>query len=323
MPNNDFRMPSRLSGGFTLIETLIALAIVTLMSLVVMGALAPWMGFKQKLDTERRLQDVRQGLVSVYNTRAMTIEAQAPGQFDAFTSSALVPKGRCSGQASAFEADAQFFSEAPDQLARDGYANPWCIWVTAPLQETRDGVTLWYRNIIVISMGANGVLDPGTHVNPDGSLVTAGDDLGITISGRDIQAAKLKETLTRMNKIAHMYETYFTTRYLANPARDISLYYFSSEYDTAGSVVSTGGNWVPASVSLANIGAGASDVLTAWETNNDIVVGNYNESSNGVTVRSPATSGTGSLPYTALLRATLPAPPGQTSQAVQVIVGNY
>ena len=312
----------KIEGGFTLIETLVALALVTIISLVVMGALSPRMGFKQKMDTERRMQDIRQGLASLYTAKAMTIDKQSSGQFDLFRTSTLA-NSLCAAQLPAFEATSDYFSESPNQLARDGYANPWCIWVTAPLMELRDGVQLWYRNIILVSTGLDGVLDATTKVLPDGTLTTGGDDTGITVSGREIQYAKLQETLRRMNKVSQMYETYFTTRYLANASRDITVYYFSQAFDSAGLVASSGGTWSATATTLASIGVGASDAMSAWELDNSIDIGNATESLNGVTVRSPASSGTGALPYTALLRARVPAPPGQTPYAVQVVVGNY
>ncbi len=309
--------------GFTLVETLVALALITIISLIVMGALSPWMGFKQKMDTERRLQDVRQGLAALYTAQGMAIERQSSATFGAFVNSTLDGMRQCDVQTAAFESTSDYFSESAQQLQRDGYANPWCIFISSPMRVVRDGVDLWYRNIAVISTGADGALDVGTKLNADGTLVVAGDDAGAMISGREIQAEKLKETLKRLNRVSQMYETYFTTRYLANSSRDITVDYFSKAYDTTGAVASTGGVWVKAADALKDIGVGASDGLSAWEVDNAIEVANFNESSSGVQVRSPATSGTGVLPYTALLRAKLPSPSGQTAYATQVVVGNY
>lgn len=309
--------------GFTLVETLVALALITIISLIVMGALSPWMGFKQKMDTERRIQDVRQGLVAYYEAQAMAVERQPAGKFSLFTSSTPDGEGRCELQTEAFEAVSDYFSESPQQLSRDGYANPWCIFVSSPFKIVRDGVDLWYRNVAVISTGGDGVLDPATKMQPDGTLVVAGDDAGAIVSGREVQAEKLKETLKRMNKVAQMYETYFTTRFLANTSRDITVYYFSKAYDTTGAVPATGGSWAKAAETLKDIGVGATDANSAWELDSALEVGNQSETINGVQVRSPATAGTGVLPYTALIRAKLPAPAGQNAYATQVVVGNY
>lgn len=310
------------SQGFTLIETLVALALITTISLVAMGALAPWMNFKQKLDTERRLQDIRQGLSAAYSDWAMTVERQPSGQLGQFATSAPAG-GQCAEQPAAFEQIADYFSESAQQLMRDGYANPWCIFISPSFRISRDGVDLWYRNAAIVSTGLDGVLDAQTKLEADGTLKVGGDDLGVIVSGREIQGAKLKETMRRLNRVAQIYETYFTNRYLSNASRDITLYYFSKAYDTSGAVNSTAGSWGNAATVLGSVGVGAADAMSAWELDNQIQVGNHNESVGTLQVRTPATSGTGSLPYTALLRVRLPAPPGQTPYATQVVVGGY
>lgn len=319
------RFPRRNQAGFTLIEMLVTLAILTVISMVIMAALAPWVGFKNSIDTDRKLQDLKQGLVAYYDTTAMAIEAQAGGLFGPFVSSAVV-NGNCAEQSAAFAQVSGKFSESPQVLAKDGYGSPWCIYISAPLSETRDGVRLYYRNIAFVSPGRNSTIDAGTGMDGNGNLTTGGDDTGMVVSGYDVEHAKLAETFRRMARVATMYETYFTTRFLAYPDRDITRYYFSrgaAGYDASGAVLSTNGAWAPAANVLSSIGVSATDAVTPWEQFSNIEVGNYTESVNGITARTPQSSGTGALPYTALLRARLPAPAGQTVYATQVVVGNY
>lgn len=308
--------------GFTLMEVLIALALVSMISLVVMGSIGPWMALKNKLDTERKLQDIKNGITSLYVAKAMAIEGQGGGQLDAFRSS-TPSAGNCAIQVAAFEANADRFSDSPGQIARDGYGSPWCVFISPAISEIKDGVNLYYRNVSFVSGGPNGIMDEDTVANADGTVTLGGDDLGVTISGRDVQAEKLKETLRRMNRVASMYETYFTTRYLANPARDISVYYFSRAGDASSAVESTNGSWAPAATALQSVGVSATDAYTPWEANNRIEVANFNESAGGAQVRSPSTTGSGVLPYTALLRARLPSPAATPSYAVQTVIGNY
>lgn len=310
------------SRGFSLPEVLITMALIAVISLVVMGSLEPWIGFKQKLDTERRLQDVKNGLSSVYDRNGMAVELQPANRFMEFVTSTPVagPDGglRCDSQVTAFEKHTEVFSESPTQVSVDGYANPWCFMISGPLNETRDGVPLWYRNVAVVSTGPDGVLDAATKMNADGTITLAGDDLATTITGREIQAPKIRETLRRLNRVAQFYESYFTARYLSYADRDITRYYFAN-----GSVPSTSDAWVPAKTLLGPVGLGGAETGTPWETNNQVEVNNFNQTVGGVTVRSPATSGTGVLPYTALLRARVPAPNGVQAFAVQTAVGNY
>jgi hypothetical protein len=190
--------------------------------------------------------------------------------------------------------------------------------ISGPLRELRDGVPLWFRSVAAVSTGPDGALDPATVMAADGSVTLGGDDLATVVNGREIQAVKLKETLRRLNRVAQFYETYFTARYLSYPDRDITRYYFRD-----GAVVSTGTGWMPASSLLGAVGIGGSETFTPWESSNTIQINNHSGSVGGVTVRSLATSGTGVLPYTALLRARVPAPAGATEYAIQVAVGNY
>lgn len=303
--------------GFSLIEIVAAMALMSIISLVLIGALGPWMNFKQKLDTDRRMQDLKNGITAVYESNAMAIEEAPSGTFGLFVNNG------CADQQAAYAEYPNRFSESADQISRDGYGTPWCLVVGGSLSMVKDGVTLWYRNISFISLGPNGVLDPGSYGNGDGSFVVAGDDRGFTVSGREIQVAKLKETLRRLSRVGQMYETYFTTRYLGNVNRDLTVHFFSNAYDSGGLVASTGGAWRSAQTYLAPIGVNSTDSTTPWEYNNLIEVANLNESYGGSTVRSPATSGMGVLPYTALLRARVPSPASAPSYAVQTVIGNY
>lgn len=316
---------SKKSKGFTLIETLVALALISVISFVVMGALAPWVGFKQKLDTERKINDLRQGIESAYKAQAMAVDTTAGAKFFDLEDTVPDADGRCTLDPNAFSTIATYFSGSPQQLVRDGYNNNWCVFVTPPLSAMRDGVTLWFRNIAVISGGLDGVLDAGTVFDKaTGVLTVGGDDQGFVVSGREIQAQKLTETMRRVSRIAQMYETYFTTRYLATASRDITIYYFSNTYDPSGVVETTAASWQPVSIRLASIGVGGADALSAWELNNAIQLNNSNGTMGGLQVRSPATTGTGVLPYTAMLRVQLPSPPSvPVPYFTQVVVGNY
>lgn len=308
--------------GFTLTEVLIAMALIAVISLVVMGALQPWISFKQKLDTERRLADVKNGLTALYDNRGMEVETLPAGRFLEFVSSVPVPmpdtRLRCPSQQAAFAAHTDLFSESPAQIAADGYQTPWCFFISNPLSELREGVRLYYRNVAVVSAGPDGALDPATAMAADGTMTLGGDDLATIITGREVQAPKLKETLRRLNRVAQFYESYFTARYLSYPDRDITRYYF-----TDGAVTSTGAAWAPVGTHLRTVGVGGSETVTPWEVSNNIELNNHSLSQGGVTVRSPVTTGNGVLPYTALLRARVPSPTSAPEYAVQTVVGNY
>lgn len=309
--------------GFTLIEVLIALALVTIISLTLLGSLGPWLDFKHELDTQSKLSDIQQGITAYYTANAMAIDSDPATELKPFTPSTVLVGKSCAPQVAAFEAVSSYMSNSAQYLSVDGYKQAWCVFVSPPLVATADGTQLWYRNIAFVSPGRNGKIDPGTSMSAAGTLTLGGDDKGVLIAGYPIEQQKLTDTLRRMNTVAQAYGTYFTSRYLAYPDRDVTRDYFSTAWDSAGTVPSTGGNWAPASSALSSLGLTPTDTLSGWETNNAIQVGNDTESAAGVTVRSPDTTGTGSLPYTALLRAQVPTPGSTPTYTAISVSGSY
>ncbi|MNR71666.1 hypothetical protein D3C71_22970 [compost metagenome] len=330
------RLPYRVSrqrqAGFSLPEVMVALTVITIISLFVIGALSPWLGLKQSIDNDRRLEDIRQGLVALYERQAMEAETNPGGRFFDFVTSSVDANRQCEPQLEAFAGLRSLISDAGAQAAKDGFSNAWCVFVSNNLSQDRDGTTLHYRTIAVVSTGRDGKLDEGTQMDNQGNMQFRGDDIGFVVNGYDIQYAKLRETLRRMSRVGNIYETYFSTRYMSYADRDITRYYFSRGpagepgYDNAGVVPSTASQWGPAATVLKEIGVSPDDAFTAWETTNGvknaIEVGNYNESQNLVTARTPFSTGTGTLPYTALLRARIPSPTGELF-VTRVVVGNY
>jgi prepilin-type N-terminal cleavage/methylation domain-containing protein len=307
--------------GFSLVEVLIALTLITVISFVVIGAVAPWLGMKQSMDTDRHLQDIRQGLTAFYEQNAMDAETQPGTSFFGFQTSTLDGAGYCVVQAAPFGQLKTLISDGGNSAAKDGYSNPWCLYVSPQLSAAVDGVTLYYRNVGIVSAGANGKPDAGTGMDGAGNMTFGGDDVGVLVSGFDIQKQKLKETMRRMARTGDIYESYFTTRFLAYADRDITRDYF---YD--GVVGNTNGAWGRISTVLGTIGVSPEDSVSAWEPSasvpdNNILVGNASEVMNGIQARSPLSTGMGSLPYTALLVARIPGP--GTPYVTRVVVGGY
>ena len=315
---------ARAQRGFSLPEVLIALTVVTLISFMVIGALGPWLGLKQRVDNDRRLQDVRQALYSLYDTRAFEAELDASAALLGLRTSTVTAPGNCQPQdAQAFRQLTALMSGAGGQDAKDGYGNPWCFFVSAQIQRFVDGAPLFFHNVAVVSAGSDSLLSPETRMRADGVMEYGGDDNGVAVSGFDIQHPKLKETLRRLTRAANLYETYFSLRFISYADRDITRDYFSAPFDPSNPVPSTAGAWGGASTVLRAIGLSAGDSFSAWADNNEFLVGNHSEQMNGQQVRSPATTGTGILPYTALLAARLPSPAAAPAYASRVAVGNY
>lgn len=317
----------RTERGFTLFEILIALALLTGISLFLLNALTPWMSFKQKLDNDRKLMEMKTLFTTVYDRNAWTAETRSDNVFafngGTLTNSTLTATGTCQSQMPTLQALSEYFTDGLPQGELDGYANPFCILVSPQLARNTQGVTLYYHNIAIVSSGRDTRLE--STMDATGALRLNGDDTGVLINGYNIHQQKYKETAARMARVASLYEAYFTTRFLSNPARDISVDYFatgnpSGAWDTGGSIGGTGENgFLSVRTQLQPLGVGPEEATTAYEMNNDITVGNYNGCRGGVCVRS--SGGGQQAPFTAVLHGNLPGPAGNS--IVRVVTGNY
>lgn len=322
--------------GFTLFEMLIALAMAVALTMLVMQTLAPWMTFRQNLENEQKLTMMRTSLLAAYEQSLAVVDA-APGAVLAlkdgahpaavYTPSTVNPYGVCSGidttdtgpSASILSNLAGLSKEAADV---DGYNQPWCLLASKRLTAVRNGVPLVYHVFAVVSTGRNGKLDTGTGLDEaTGVLTLEGDDRGTVVDGRILQAKLFDETAAKLAKVASAYEIYFTSRYLANPSRDVGLNYFANNWDTAGIIPSTWGTFTGAGTSLAPLGLAQDDYMTPY---GEIEMGNYDECVTSPTaahadicVKSPETGG--GLPYTAVLRVKMPS----GEYLSRVAVGGY
>lgn len=323
---------SRHERGFTLIELLISLAILTAISLSLLSFLSPWMAFKQKLDTDRKLMEIKSLFTTVYERNAWAVETASGPVFTfaggTLTNSPLTGTRSCVSQAATLQSLASYFSDGLPQGESDGFSNPFCFLISPQLSIVKNGVNVYYHNIAIVSTGRNSALEPGTTVDAAGALTLAGDDFGVLINGYTVQEKKFRETETRLARVATLYESYFTARFLANPSRDAMIDYFANgnppgAWDGAGTVTGTAGTAQPAGTHLAQLGLGPEESLSAYESNNAVSVANYNEcvsQPTGTTcVRS--SRGGGAPPYTALVFAPMPGP--VTNYLVKVATGNY
>jgi prepilin-type N-terminal cleavage/methylation domain-containing protein len=326
---------SRSPGGFTLIELLISLAILTAISLSLLSFLSPWMAFKQKLDTDRKLMESKTLFTTVYERNAWTVETTNASVFTfaggTLTNSPLTGTRSCISQSGTLQSLAAYFSDGLPQGENDGYANPFCFLISPQLSMLKNGVNVYYHNLAIVSTGRDSALDAGTNINATtGALTLGGDDSGVLINGYTIQDKKFRETEARLTRIASLYESYFTARYLQNPSRDVMIDYFASNqngvtagWDSAGTISGTGGVMRGVSGWLGALGIGPEEGYSSYETNNGIAVGNFNEcvsQATGTTCVRSSNGGT-APPYTALLVAPLPGP--ADTFLVKVVAGNY
>src|SRR5690606_16487094 len=88
--------------GFTLPEILIALSIISLITVVTLGAIGPWLDFRQNLESDRKLNEVKEGLNAYYRTNAFSIESTAAQVLGPFVQSTVNGEGVCDTQSAAF-----------------------------------------------------------------------------------------------------------------------------------------------------------------------------------------------------------------------------
>jgi prepilin-type N-terminal cleavage/methylation domain-containing protein len=330
---------TRAQRGFSLIEILITMALVSVLSVIALNALTPWLTFKQALDTDRKLQDLRQGLQAAYDANAMTVDVNTSNTAvllggagtTGLSHDTAAAGASCNSQADALSSMSNFLTESGEVAARDGFASPVCFFITPRLQRDVEGVRIYYHTIAIVSTGQDGVLDGGTSFSQTtGQLTLGGDDRGVVINGYSLEYAKYRDTLDRMNRIAALYENYFTTRFANTADRDVTRNYFyngsGTNGDANGTISATSGWTATLGMFGTPLGVGRSEATSAFESNNAIEVANNTESvtvrGQTTTVRSPASLGTGATPpYTAILRARLPGP--ADSYVVRVVVGNY
>jgi type II secretory pathway pseudopilin PulG len=324
----------RRNRGFTLFEALIALGLAVTLAMFVLQSLAPWLNFRQRMENDRRLQLGRTAIESVYAQNLKNVDTADGAVFTVqdgveplvtYASATTTTGGQCTGMnASADTPSAHLVPKAAGSdvadFNLDGYNQPWCFFASnrLELQRSSFGAYLKYHVFALVSAGRDGVLSPGTHFDGAvGTLALGGDDRGVIVDGRALVEKAYEETSAKLAKVTKAYETYFTSRYLANPSRDVTVDYFTGSSDTEGIIGGTGGSFLPALVVLGPLGLSPGDLDTPYGL---IWVGNDGEcafSGNGVQCgRAPPST---NLPWTAVLYVNLPG----DDMVLSTAVGGY
>lgn len=340
--------------GFTLLEVLIAMALVAVLSALILSSLAPWIAFRQKMETQTRMVDLAQGLKATFDNNAFRIAVgndaetfeyrAANGTYATFAKNGdLAAESRCDETAS-LSGMSGFLTQPPDEAQFDGFRNVFCFAVSQPLVEQVDSdVPLYYRVVAVISPGRNGQIDEGTEFNATtGVLQLGGDDLGETISSLPFTRQKYRDTVARLDRVAQAFEQHFTVSYLANAARDLSVYYFDPEGEWSASattpiklaeapdIVLADGSGREVRFSVPQT-FGQSDLASAYETilpaGDASVPPNWFVLSTGslpdARGNTASANTSGRPPFTLLLGAPFPAQGGGTRYIVRTVVGAY
>ncbi|MDA8191408.1 MAG: type II secretion system protein [Gammaproteobacteria bacterium] len=230
--------------GFTLVEILVALAVLVILGAVLYPALMGEIHFSERATTRARLTVLRRAVNEAYMRHAMAIDTLAPrantialntASTYTLTTGAAFQPGNPDAFQNGFQMLAQYADTPTRALVTDGFGRPWAVFVSDPLTTVKDGVTLTYHTIAFVSNdggpeNAQGqILNAATTFDPTtGVLTLGGHDVGVIINGAVVERRLLRRTLRTMRLIAGEYATFFTTQYESNINRDISVDYFAS-----------------------------------------------------------------------------------------------
>jgi type II secretory pathway pseudopilin PulG len=296
--------------GFTLLEIVLSIGLLMLATGLLASAFGPWMAFRQSMETDRKLKEVQQALAAAYKENALSVD-NADGEALTFPSGAIASGSTTT--AALMQPLARYAGLSPAQMASDGFNRPYRVLVSGRLQQSVSGISLYYHMAAVVSAGRNGKWDNATRLDSkSGELTLGGDDQGVVVDGYRIARAHYEDTLARMNKIASVYQTYFSTRYLSDLSRNVAIDYFAqpcatsvfpAQWDAGGGVANTCSAMTALDAAGAHAGLGfaATDVVDSYGQALQI-----DNSSPGVRSPDNPIAAMASPPYTAAVATSLP-----------------
>ncbi|HXN15804.1 MAG TPA: hypothetical protein VN878_05470, partial [Usitatibacter sp.] len=219
------------SLGFTLVELTIATLIIAVLCFSFLGGYSFLARTSSELATRDRMERLRIAFVAAYRVNARAIEASG-GREVFFAEGSTIADGTDATNAATLAALRQvaaYGSLSPVEAQVDDFQGRFRYLVSNRLSTAMPGgYTLFYRKIAIVSPGYNGVVEAGTTMNAStGLLSVAGDDAAVVVDGFQIARELAEQSVERVERIAKSYERYFTNRYLANAARDVSVDYFA------------------------------------------------------------------------------------------------
>ncbi len=311
--------------GFTLLEIIIALVIVGGLYMVAANSFGPALKFKAEIETIEKQKDLRQAMLAAYKLQALSVDAEPGAKMD-FASMGIIDAvtpdpstGRCPSNANTFAPISSFLATSAGVAYRDGYGNPLCVFISPQKSMLVSGSTIFYHSVAIISPGKNGVMSPLSGLTSEGALSAADDDVGTLLDGRFAAQERYDMTRATLRRVADVYQAYFSVRYQSDPARSISVDYFSCgdatacppspalpRWDSGNGMPSTCAAGVPM---FSATGISPNAVLGLSQTDVTDGYGNIVMMDNcGASVRSPgnATASMQTPPYTAAIYTTLP-----------------
>lgn len=308
--------------GFSFLELTVVLVVLSLITTTVLDTFGPWVAYRARVETEKRLAEAHSAIDTAYRADAPSVEGD-PGPrlvFGSGTIDQALPdaNGVCQSTAATFAPVARFASASASVLGRDGSGAPLCVFVTPRQSASVAGTTLYYHVVAVVSPGENGVIESAascaTGLSATGSLSLCGDDRGVLLDGYGLALANFRATQVRIERVAAAYQAYYTARFQADPTRNPAVDYFANSgtpaslWDGAGAMPPTGTCAGPVPL-VATSGLSPHDVLGLSRLDATDAYGNVMLLDNCSSLtRSPAQSDPSmrAPPYTARIETTLP-----------------
>lgn len=226
--------------GFTALEVLISLGVLTLVIAGALQVMGPWIDFKTKIESEVIVDNVVKGVKNMYEINAWNIDnTSLPDAIEIRPESGLQLAGivRVNGTSKSFggrecpDLSAEFakmraYMPSSDINGKDGAGNNLCFFIYQNQPLPYKGVRLVSKSFVIASAGKDGILETNFNVATPGQIVPVGDDIFKYVDGTSIHKKIIDDLIVKVDKVANFYATYFTVRFSANPAREVNRYYF-------------------------------------------------------------------------------------------------
>lgn len=243
--------------GFTLIETLISIALLTGLLTTFFGVAGPWLEFKNSATSQQRLELLKKDFESLYlkypyslnnsadqknfnitiNTSSGTNSTSKNIALTLSDKSSTDANGSCTSLRPQLQKLSALLTQSPSVSAQDTSENPVCIFVYVNQAEMVQGALSISRTFVFASPGKDGVFDTKFDVGRASQINKAGDDIILSFNGGELQRPYIEKIVESTNRIGKAYEDYAYSRFSSNPAKDITIYYFCSGYDLNGTII--------------------------------------------------------------------------------------
>lgn len=321
--------------GFSLIELMVAMAIVVVILGITYPLIVDVTRFKENVETKNNIKFISSGIKKWYENKSFDIDLNSSSGF-------YMPDGTYTANNSSIQGD-----KWKDLLATvgvsesrmiDGFGRNFKFFVSQRLSYSYDGVLIPYRIIALVSSGThdrnvdgssviNSTFDPVT-----GDLTVSAGEISEIFNGLDVQLRKFEESKKKLQALSELYGQYYWSRYRAS-SNEPAINYFAkngtdvrwdSKADSAYAVESTCGkpNGTLNGITILGTSLKNSKMNTALILSDSVIADAYNREfrilncgatsnmrvgggSYSLSVRDPSV-GNGLPPYTAALGFTLP-----------------